>query len=60
MIKVAVKEVFKEEKSEFILKNLSSVSKEEMEDIEKIYGKPPVKKEVAHIEILEIENYFMN
>ncbi len=37
----------------FYLKNIPYVSKEEMEDIEKLYGKPK-NKDVAYSEIIEI------
>ncbi len=54
LIKEAVREVLHEEKLEFFLKNISPISKEEMEDIEKLYDKPAVEKEVAYEEIIEI------
>ena len=56
LIKNAVREVLEEEKSKFILKNLAFVSKEEKANIERVYGKPSVKKEVAQSEIIEIWN----
>lgn len=44
MIKKAVKDVIREERIDFILQNAPLVSSEEMEDIEKLYGKTPPKK----------------
>ncbi len=40
LVKEAVREVLNEERMDFFLKNISPVSKEEMEDIEDLYGKP--------------------
>ena len=54
LVKEAVKEVFQEERFEFFMKCLSSVSKEEMDDIEKVYGQPLPDKEVAYSETIEI------
>lgn len=54
LIKEAVREVFKEEKLDIFLKNLPLVSKEEMEDVEKIYGRPSKKNEVGYSENLEL------
>ena len=54
LIKKAVREVFYEEKMELFLKEVSLVSDEEMDDIEKLYGKAPAKKEVAFDETIEI------
>lgn len=54
LIKEAVREVLHEETLELFLKNIPLVSKEEMEDIEKLYGKPSSVKEVACSEIVEI------
>jgi hypothetical protein len=54
LIKRAVKEVLQEESLEFFLKNIPMVSDEEMQDIEKLYGKPSSDKEVAYTEIIEI------
>lgn len=54
LIKEAVREVLHEEKIEFFLDSVSLVSKEEMDDIENLYGKPATRKEVAHDEIIEI------
>ncbi len=39
--------------SNFYLRNIPHISKEEMEDIEKLYGKPK-NKDVAYSEIIEI------
>jgi hypothetical protein len=54
LVKRAVKEVLQEESLEFFLKNIPMVSDEEMQDIEKLYGKPSSDKEVAYTEIIEI------
>lgn len=54
LIKKAVREVLEEETLEFFLKNIASISKEEMEDIEKLYGKPSTEKEAAYSETLEV------
>ena len=54
LIKEAVREVLHEESLEFFLKNIPLVSKEEMKDIESLYGKPSSAKEVAYSETIEI------
>ena len=54
LVKEAVKEVLQDERFEFIMKRLSFVSKEEMDDIEKVYGQPSPDKEVAYSETIEI------
>jgi len=54
LIKNAVREVLHEESLEFFMKNVPIVSKEEMEDIENLYGKPSPNKEVAFSETIEI------
>jgi len=54
LIKEAVREVFKEEKLDIFLKTLPLVSKEEMEDIEKMYGRPSKKNEVEYSENIEL------
>jgi len=54
LIKKAVREVLEEETLEFFMKNIPSISKEEMEDIEKLYGKPPTGKETAYSETIEV------
>ena len=55
MMKKAVKDVIREERIDFILQNTPYVSDEEMEDIEKLYGKKPPKKiEIARREIIDI------
>jgi hypothetical protein len=54
LIKEAVREVLQEESLEFFLKNIPSVSKEEMEDIKNLYGKPSAEKEIAYSETIEI------
>jgi hypothetical protein len=54
LIKKAVREALEEEALEFFLKNISSISKEEMEDIEKLYGKPSTGKEATFSETIEV------
>ena len=54
LIKKAVREVLHEETLELFLKNIPTVSKEEMKDIKKLYGKPSADKEVAYSETIEI------
>jgi vacuolar-type H+-ATPase subunit F/Vma7 len=54
LIKKAVREVLREESLEIVLKSIPVVSDEEMQDIEKLYGKPSSDKEVAYTEIIEI------
>lgn len=54
LIKEAVREVFQEEVINIFLKSISSVSQEEMEDIEKLYGKPSTEKQIAYSESIEI------
>ena len=53
-IKQAVKEVFQEELFRIRLENLPTISKEEMEDIEKLYGKRGSERDIAHSESLEM------
>ncbi len=43
-----------QERFEFFMKSLSSVSNEEMDDIEKVYGQPLPNKEVAYSVTIEI------
>ena len=54
LIKKAVREVLQEETINFFLKSIPHVSKEEMEDIEKLYGKPSANKEAAYSETIEL------
>jgi len=54
IVKEAIKEVMEEEKIEGFLKSILPVSKEEMEDINKLYGKPTKKKIVAFSEEMEV------
>ena len=54
LIKKAVREVLEEETFDFFLKKIPSISMEEMEDIEKLYGKPSGDKEVSYSESVEI------
>ncbi len=56
LIKKAVREVLQEETLDFFFKSIPSVSKEEMEDIEKLYGKPSIDKETAYSETIEMWN----
>ena len=53
-IKRAVKEALEEETLGLFLKNIPPISQEEMEDIEKRYGKPSSKKESVYSETIEI------
>lgn len=55
IIKEAVKEAVKEERIEIFLKSIPSVSKQEMEKINELYGKPAKKKEPAYSEEMERE-----
>ena len=54
IVKEAIKEVIEEEKIESLLKSIPPVSKEEMEDIDRLYGKPTKKKIVAFSEEMEV------
>ncbi|MBE0426132.1 MAG: hypothetical protein IBX72_05755 [Nitrospirae bacterium] len=54
LIKKAVKEVLHEETLELFLKSIPAVSKEEMEDIKKLYVKPSPDKEVVRSETVEV------
>ncbi len=54
LIKEAVREVLNEEMVEIFLKNISLISKEEMKDIENLYGKPSSDKIAAFSETIEI------
>jgi hypothetical protein len=54
LIKKAVREVLEEETLGFFLKSIPSISKEEMEDIEKLYGKPLADKKISYSETIEI------
>ena len=54
LIKEAVREVLQEERLEFFLKSIPLISKKEMEDIERLYGKPSPDKEVSYSETIEI------
>lgn len=56
LIKKAIREVLEEKKFNFFLKNIPLVSKEEMEEIEKLYGKPTADKDIAYSETIEILN----
>lgn len=54
LIKDAVKEVFEEKSLEFFLGSIPAVSKEEMTDVENLYGKPSCPREAAQSEDVEI------
>lgn len=54
VVKEAIKEIIEEEKMESFLKNIALASKEEMEDISKLYGKPTKERVVALEEELEV------
>lgn len=54
LIKKAVREVLQEEALELFLKSAPVMSKEEMEDIERLYGKPSTEKETAYSETIEL------
>ena len=53
LIKKAVKEAIEEEEYKLFLARIPEVSDEEMEEIEKIHGKPG-KKNVAHSVTVEV------
>jgi hypothetical protein len=54
LIKEAVREVLQEEAFRFFVESLPPVSEEEMEDIERRYGKPSSVRDIAHSETLEV------
>ena len=54
LIKQAVREVLQEEEFRLRMENLLEVSDKEMEDIEKIYGKPGSARDIAHSETIEV------
>ena len=54
VVKEAIKEIIEEEKMESFLKNIALASKEEMEDISKLYGKPTKERVVALEDELEV------
>ena len=54
LIKEAVREVLQEEAFRFFVESLSTVSEEEMEDIETRYGKPSSIRDIAYSETLEV------
>lgn len=54
LIKEAVREVIHEESFDLFLKNIPPVSEEEMKDIQKLYGKPSLKKDVGYTETVKI------
>jgi hypothetical protein len=54
LIKEAVREVLQEEAFRFFVESLPTVSEEEMEDIERRYGKPSSIRDIASSETLEV------
>jgi len=55
MIKKAVKDVIHEEKIDFLLHKAPEVSLDEMQDIEKLYGKKPPKKiAISRVDIIDL------
>ena len=54
LIKEAVREVLQEEAFRFFVESLPTVSEEEMEDIERRYGKPGSMRDIASSETLEV------
>ena len=54
IIKEAIKEIVEEERMENFLKSIPSVSKQEMEEINKLHGKPAKKKEPAYSEEMDV------
>lgn len=54
LVKKAMREVIQEEKIDIFLKGLPLVSEREMKDIEKLYGEPSKKKEIAFSESIEV------
>jgi len=54
LVKEAIKEVIEEERIGSFLKSISPVSKEEMEDINELYGKPSMEKLVSFSEEMEV------
>jgi len=54
IIKEAIKEVVEEERIESFLKSIPPVSKQEMEEINKLYGKPAKKEEPTYSEEIEV------
>jgi len=54
IIKEAIKEVVEEERIESFLKSIPPVSKQEKEEISKLYGKPAKKKEPACSKEIEV------
>jgi len=54
LIKKAVREALREETLELFLKSVPVVSKEEMRDIIKLYGKPSATKKVVYSETIDI------
>jgi len=54
LIKEAVREVLQEEAFRFFVESLPAISEEEMEDIERRYGKPSSIRDIAYSETLEV------
>jgi len=53
-LKKVIKEAVEEERIEIFLKCIPFVSKQEMEGINELYGKPAKKKEPAYSEEMEV------
>jgi hypothetical protein len=54
LIKEAVREVFQEETFRLWMESLPEISEEEMEDIERRYGKPSSIRDIAYSETLDV------
>jgi len=54
IIKIAIKEVIEEERIENFFNLIPAVSEEEMQNINKTYGKPNKKKKIAHNEKIDV------
>jgi hypothetical protein len=54
LIKEAVRDVLKEERFSFLLKDVPVVSREEMEDIERVHGKPSRSRQSVFTETVDI------
>jgi hypothetical protein len=54
LIKEAVRDVLKEEQFSFLLKNVPTVSTEEMDEIERVHGGPPRPRQPVFTETVDI------
>jgi len=54
LIKEAVREVIHEESFDLFMKNIPPVSAEEMGAIQKLHGKPSLKKNIGYTETVKI------